>query len=74
MPCHSTVAVSVMRSTTPRNSSPSFDGELEDKRVGLEDIPDHVDALVKVGPGSVHLVHEGNPRNPVSVSLSPDRL
>lgn len=47
---------------------------LQHGRVGAEVGLDHVDAVVKVGAGAVHLVDEAHPRHVVLVRLPPHRL
>mmetsp|Transcript_28730 Transcript_28730/g.77352 ORF Transcript_28730/g.77352 Transcript_28730/m.77352 type:complete len:596 (-) Transcript_28730:17-1804(-) len=46
-------------------------GQLEDGRRGIEHGFDHGDAVVEVGAGAVHLVHEAHARDAVLVRLAP---
>src|SRR5581483_5547009 len=38
-------------------------GQLEDQRLGVEPVPDHLNRAPEVGAGSVHLVHEADARD-----------
>src|SRR5690606_32123986 len=48
--------------------------DLHGNRVGLEALAHLVDGVLKVGPGAVHLVDEGDTRHVVFVHLPPHRL
>jgi hypothetical protein len=42
--------------------------------VSLEPILHHLDRLLEIGAGTIHLVHEGEPGNAILVRLTPDRF
>ena len=50
------------------------DGELDDRRHGVEAVPDHLHGAVEVGADAVHLVDEADARDRVLVGLAPHRL
>ena len=50
------------------------DRELDRQRVGAEPVLHRLDRVEEVGPGAVHLVDVGDPRDLVLVGLAPDRL
>ena len=62
------------RSTTPLEVGLGADRQLDDERVRVEAVLDHVDGAVEVGAGAVHLVDEAHPRHAVRVGLTPHRL
>ena len=49
-------------------------GKLQQDRPGAQAFLDHSDRTPQVGPDPVHLIDEGDPRNPVLVGLTPDRF
>ena len=59
---------------TPRNSLSAPIGSWIERDLGVEAVPDHVDAAEEVGADAVHLVDEADARDVVLVGLAPDRL
>ena len=50
------------------------DRHLDRDRIRMQSRAHALDGVVEVRPGPVHLVDEGEARNPVAVRLTPDRL
>ena len=50
------------------------DGQLDDERVGLQAVDDHLHGAVEVGADAVHLVDEAHARHLVGVGLAPHGL
>ena len=51
-----------------------LDGDLHRQWVRAQTIPHHMHHPKKIRPDAIHLIHKGDPRNPILIRLTPNRL